>query len=474
MSMELSDYLRILRKYWRSITAVTLSGILLAAVITLFTKPTYTSEASLFFSIRSASNVNELNAGSNFAENQVQSFAKVARTDIVLQPVIDELGLGVTTARLAQDIAVIIPAKTATLDLAVEADTPAKAAEIATAVASRLIATVDELSPPAADGTKPVLATVIMQPRVPAAPSSPDVPRALAVGVMLGLLLGAGQALLRDLLNLNIRNERDLEPVTDVALLGMIPDGGPTPDGPLDLAADPHGRRAEAYRSLRTNLQFLGLDQGHRAIAVTSSIPREGKTTTSLHIAHTLAASGERVLVIDADLRRPKIASYLNVEGAVGLTTILIGEASLEEVVQPHGTGGLDVLASGPIPPNPAELLGHPRMARLVAEASSRYDTVIIDSPPLLPVTDAAVLSRLADGMLVVVGAGRVKRPELANALASLERVDARVLGLVLNRVRERDADTYGYRYTYAATPPLNAKAPTRGIWRSEEVNLPG
>ena len=472
MSMELSDYLRILRKYWRSITAVTLAGILLAAVATLFIKPTYTSDASLFFSIRSASSVNELNAGSNYAENQVQSFAKVARTDIVLQPVIDELGLDTTTAKLAQDITVTIPAKTATLDLAVEADTPAQAAEIAAAVATRLIATVDELSPPAADGTKPVLATVIKQPKVPAAPSSPNVPRTLAIGAMLGLLLGAGQALLRDLLNLNIRSERDLEPVTDVALLGVIPDGGPTPEGPLDLAADPHGLRAEAYRSVRTNLQFLGLDQGHRAIVVTSSIPGEGKTTTSLHIAHTLAASGERVLVIDADLRRPKIASYLNVEGAVGLTTVLIGDASLEDVVQPHGTVNLDVLASGPIPPNPAELLGHPRMAKLIAAASERYDTVIIDSPPLLPVTDAAVLSRLSDGMLVVVGAGTVKRPELGNALASLERVDARVLGLLLNRVRERDADTYGYRYTSEAAPQPHPDAPSRGTWRSEQVSV--
>lgn len=175
----------------------------------------------------------------------------------------------------------------------------------------------------------------------------------------------------------------------------------------------------------------------------------------------TPAAAGDRVLLIDADLRRPTVAKSLMIEGAVGLTSVLIGEARLEEVVQPIGDTNLEVLASGPIPPNPAELLGYGPMRELLAEATQRYDVVIIDSPPVLPVTDAAVLSQITNGTLVVAAAGAVRRPELAGALANLEQVDARVLGVLLNRVRAKSADQYGYRYNYQSEPQARRPRPT-------------
>ena len=458
MSMELSDYLKVLRKYWRSATAFTLCAIALAALATFFMKPMYTSGASLFFSVRSVGSVGELNAGSTYAESQVQSFAKVARSDMVLQPVIDELGLDKTVAELAEDITVTIPAKTATLDLAAEAETPELARDIAAGVATQLIASVDELSPPTADGTKPVMATVIKQPTVPEAPSSPNVPRTLLLGALVGLLLGVGQALLRDVLNLRVRAERDVELVTQLPVIGEVPreDTGHA----LAMSDDLHGTRAEAYRSLRTNLQFVGLEAGRRSVVVTSSVLGEGKTSTAMNLAATLAAAGERVLLIDADLRRPTVAKQLKLEGSVGLTTVLIGEAKLAEVVQPYGSTPLDVLPSGPIPPNPAEILGHRRMHSLIEDASRLYDTVIIDSSPLLPVTDAAVLSRATGGVLVVAGSGVVKRPELANALQSLERVDAQVLGIVLNRIEVKDSDTYSYSYRHTYRPVMPNPSP--------------
>jgi polysaccharide biosynthesis transport protein len=187
----------------------------------------------------------------------------------------------------------------------------------------------------------------------------------------------------------------------------------------------------------------------------------------------------ERVLLIDADLWRPRIANHFGLEGGAGLTTILIGQASLDVVVQTHGGSGLDVLASGPIPPNPSELLGFPEMKDLLHEATSRYDVVILDTPPLLPVTDAAILAHIAGGALVVVGSRIVRRPELGAALESLDHVDTRVLGLVLNKVQKEDEDRYGYGYEYTydkiqASEPVRAKAaalvapvataPARGI----------
>ncbi len=449
--MELRDYLSVLRRYWRSITTVVLLGVLLGAAVSLLSTPTYTSKVSLFFSVRSAGTTSELNSGASFAEGQVTSFAKVVTTDIVLDPVIDDLALDTTVAKLAQDISVTVPASTATMDIAVTQGTPEQAFQVASAVATELIEAVDTLSPPLPDGTKPVVATVVKNPQVPTSPTTPKTSVNLALGLLLGLLIGAGQALLRDQLNLTVRTDRDIARVTDAAILGRVPIGEAN-EQPLVLHGDPHSLRAEAYRGLRTNLLFLGLDQGHRAMVVTSSVPSEGKTTNAINIATTLAAAGDRVLLIDADLRKPKVAKFLSIEGSVGLTTVLIGEAELDDVIQPVGTRNLSVLASGPTPPNPAELLGMNRMRTLIADVSRRFDTVIIDAPPLLAVTDAAVLSQVTDGVLVVVGSGDVKRPELSNALAALDQVDARVLGLLLGKVRARDAAAYGYKYSYGYT----------------------
>ena len=459
-NMELSDYLRAIRKYWRSGIAVLLCLVSVSAVAAYFTRPVYASGASLFFSMRSVSSVGELNAGSTYAEAQVQSFAKLALSDMVLQPVIDQFGLSVTVAELAEKVTVTVPLGTATLDVVVKASSPTEARDVAVGVAKSLIESVGELSPPTADGFQPVLATVIKQPTVPSTPTSPNVPRMLLFGGLLGLLLGAGQALLRDVLNTVVRSRRDIEQVSDQAILGAVPLDESVVDA-LVLNSDPHGLRAEAYRSVRTNLQFLALDKGGRSIVVTSSVPGEGKTSTAINLAATLAAAGEKVLLVDADLRRPRVATQLKLEGAVGLTTVLIGDARLGDVVQPYGRTPLDVLTAGRVPPNPAELLGHARMRALLEDASKLYDTVIIDSPPLLPVTDAAVLAGETAGVVVVVGSGIVKRPELTASLEVLERVEARVLGLVLNRVKLSEGEAYGYRHSYYSDHPK--AAPKKG-----------
>lgn len=458
--MELADYLQIMRKHWRSVTAVTLGTLLLAALFSLIARPTYTSSSTIFLSIKNASTAGELNAGSSYVENQAQSFAKVARTPIVLQPVIDDLGLDTTPEQLATSVTASVPTNTATIDLSVVRGDAVEATEIAAAVSDRLIVVVSQLSPPGPDGAEPVVATVVKPATVPTSPTSPKVAQNLALGVLLGLLLGAGQAILRDTLNTQVRSVKDIERVTDRPVLGTVAFDPDASTHPLVLQVDPHSPRAEAYRSLRTNLQFLGLADGNRSMVVTSSIPGEGKTTSAINIASTLATAGERVLLIDADLRRPKLANYLKLEGSVGLTTVLIGEARFEEVVQPYGNTRLDVLAAGPVPPNPAELLGFDAMAQLVTWATQHYDHVIIDAPPLLPVTDAAVLSKIVSGTLIIAGARKVRRGELEAAIDSLDRVEARVLGIVLNMVQQADSARYAYWYSYEQAYPPKQPAP--------------
>ena len=196
---------------------------------------------------------------------------------------------------------------------------------------------------------------------------------------------------------------------------------------------------------------------------ISSSIPGEGKSTIAINLAVSLADAGARVILVDADLRRPSIAEYLGIEGGVGLTTVLIGRAEVEDVVQPFGKTSLDLLPAGQIPPNPSELLGSVAMADLLERLSDSYDMVLLDSPPLLPVTDAVVLSNLAGGALVVVGVDRIHRPQLQQSLESLETAGAHVFGIVMNKIARREAAAYGYGSGYAAyAPKLQRSAPVQ------------
>jgi len=197
-------------------------------------------------------------------------------------------------------------------------------------------------------------------------------------------------------------------------------------------------------------LQFIDVADRPKSIVITSSVPAEGKSTIALNLAVSLADTGARVILVDADLRRPSMAEYVGIEGNVGLTTVLIGRADVADVVQPLGTTTLDLLPSGRIPPNPSELLGSPAMAGLLDRLTASYDMVLLDSPPLLPVTDAAVLAKMAGGALVVVGADRIHRPQLVESLGSLQTAGAHILGIVLNKTDRREAGTYSYESGYA------------------------
>ncbi|HWL77094.1 CpsD/CapB family tyrosine-protein kinase, partial [Microbacterium sp.] len=250
-------------------------------------------------------------------------------------------------------------------------------------------------------------------------------------------------------LDTRISGARDLAAVSDRPLLGTIPFEKRAKERPLVVQDDPLSVRAEAFRTLRTNLQFLDLDN-RSSFVITSSEPGEGKTTTLINLATVLADAGRRVAVVDADLRRPRVATHLGIEGGAGLTDVLIGRASPEELLVPWRTRNLRVLPAGRIPPNPSELLVSTQMRALLADLEREFEIVLVDAPPLLAVTDAAVLAKATAGAIVVVAAGRTKSARLTAALETLQAVDARTAGLVLTMVPMRGPDahhSYGYRY---------------------------
>jgi capsular exopolysaccharide synthesis family protein len=317
-----------------------------------------------------------------------------------------------------------------------------------------------------------VQANTIAAADVPEDPSSPSIPLNLAVGLMLGLLLGLGIAVLRHLLDTKIRNENEVRAMTDSPILGVVAYDQEVSLHPVIVRDQPLAAPSEAIRRLRTNLQFIDLANRPKSIVISSSIPGEGKSTIAMNLAVSLADTGSRVILVDADLRRPSIATYAGIEGRVGLTTVLIGRAEVEDVVQPLGTTSLDVLPAGQVPPNPSELLGSTAMASLLEQLSASYDMVLLDSPPLLPVTDAVVLSLLAGGALVVVGADRIHRPQLHQSLESLETAGAHLFGIVMNKIARREAAAYAYGSGYPAVPELRPSTPLKAKrrWNDDDT----
>lgn len=471
--MELQHYLTILRDRW--IPALVAAVLLLGAVVgfTLLQTPQYQAINRVFVQTQAGSTVAELNNGVNFASQQITSYADVATTPLVLDPVIEELGLEVTARELATRISTTVPPDTLILEITATDEDPVQAAAIANATSKSLRTEVSDLGTSGEEAT--VELTVVSPALEPASPASPSIPRNLAIGLVLAVLAGVAVAIVRDLIDNRVRRPEDIERDFECPVIAAIPASRDAKNLPLIATQHPQSVQSEAYRGLRTNLQFMGLSGEKRSVLFTSSLPGEGKTSSAINLAHVVAQAGSRVLLIDADLRRPSIASYLGLEGGAGLTTVLSGRAEIDDVTQPLETEGLEVLASGPIPPNPSELLGSTVMQNLLAEALATYDFVVIDTAPLLAVTDAVVLSHYVGGTVVVAQSERVRRPQLEQSLEKLDAVEARHLGVVLNRVHTGSRGTYNYEYSYASEQaPASSRSVARSAAQVKPSSLPG
>lgn len=461
--MNLLDYLRILRRHWITIIAATCLGLLGGAASILLIKPTYTAETQLFVAIQSSGSVQELQQGNTFSQARVQSYVKTVNTPVVLQPAIDSLGLSTTAGELARNVKATTDLNTVLITISVSDTSPVQAAATAEAVANSLIKAVDKLERPTTGGTSPVNLSVIAPAEAPQQPSAPNTKVNLGLGGIVGMLAGVGIGMLRTILDTRIRGEADVHRVTHAPVLGGISFDGDASKKPLLTQSAHQSPRAESFRQLRTNLQFANVAGKARSVLVTSSVPGEGKSTTATNLAIALAQAGQNVCLVDADLRRPMIHEYLRLERTAGLTTALIGGADINDLLQPWGDDNLYVLTSGQIPPNPSELLGSDEMKHLLTRLENAFDTVVVDAPPLLPVTDAAVLSQHVGGVVVIVGTQKTRTQELAKSMAALDLVNANVLGVVLNRlpVKGPDAYSHGY-YSYASHEEFPEKQ-TRG-----------
>ncbi|MGI8414705.1 MAG: polysaccharide biosynthesis tyrosine autokinase [Nakamurella sp.] len=435
------EYFAILRKRWLYLLAPILIGLAAAAGLSYSATPQYQATASVYFSLPYGNTASDLYQGSNYTQQQLSSYANLATMPIVLNPVIAKLGLGGNYGQLAGTVAALASTDTVIIDIRVTNPSSPRAASIANAVADQLGIVVRQLSPKDAAGKSQIDVNTVATATPPAVPSTPKKKRNLVLGGLAGLFAGLLLALARDRFDTRVRTVKDVQGAPGLASIAF---DKAAKKSPLIVGANVRSVRAESYRQLRTNLQFVHVDDPVKVVVVTSSVASEGKSSTAANLAAMFAEAGRRVLLVEADLRRPRVSDYLGLERSIGLTNVLAGQVDVDDVLQTWGSGGLTVLPSGSIPPNPSELLGSQNMVDLLVSLRAKFDMIIVDTPPLLPVTDAAVVAVQTDGAVVVVRYGKTTRSQIASALQSLQSVDARVLGVVLNMVPAKGADAVG------------------------------
>lgn len=454
--MELRDYVRILRARWRVIAACVLIAVCGSSAVSVTSTPIYESRTTVFVSINSGSTANGANRESAhdsalYSQQRAKSYLEVVRSTPVAQGVIDQLDLDMTAARLASQVSADVPPDTVLMRLSVSDPSPQRAQRIADALVEQLDQAVGRLEATGGNTTANVKVTQIEPATKPTSPVSPRPLFNLATGLLVGLLIGFALAVLLETLDTRIDSVEALQAIAELPTLGVISRDPEVTRNPLIVHAKSRSGRAEAFRQLRTSLQFVDVDRPPSCIVVTSAMEGEGKSVTAVNLAITLAQQGVRVCLIDADLRRPKVAEYLGIEGAWGLTDALIGRIELGDALRPWGdNSNFTVLTAGALPPNPSELLGSQMMKALLLELTTRA-TVIIDTPPLLPVTDAAVVAGQADGVVLVVSARRVRREQVRQAVHTLETVGVRILGTVLNLAPVKGPDAYRYGDNYGS-----------------------
>lgn len=457
--MTLTDYVRRIALRWRVIVVTTGALVALATVLTFLMTPKYESTARLFVSSSAQGQDISTALGQGiYAQQKVLSYAAIASSDKMAESVIQDLNLSASPSEIAGEVKTTVEYGTVLIQVTVTDPSASRAHDITNSIITnynRLINTID-----VADGAKsPVNVTTMEPASQPTSPVSPKIGLNILASLFAGVLLGIGLAALRDLLDDTVKSVTDLEGA-DLPALGSTPNrakkrGKRGPDHKALISSGEQTPAAEAFRQLRVNLQFASLDRQPRIVLVTSSGPGEGKSFVSANLAAVYADIGMHVTLVDLDLRRPVLAERLGLVKTVGVTSVLLGQVVLEEATQVIEGTNIHLLASGRLPPNPADVLSTQTLADLLDKLAAESDIVILDTPPAGLFADARQLAAHVDGCIVVSRHKRTKLGVLDGTVQGLREVGGNVLGVVINRspVTSRSQyDQYGYS-TYKAAP---------------------
>jgi capsular exopolysaccharide synthesis family protein len=457
-----------------------------SGVLTARMTPLYASSVTMYVSAETNTTDPAMAyQGALLSQQAVQSYADLLTGSRLASSVVSALGLSMTPAQLAAKISARPIPQTVLLTATVTDASPAQAQLIASAVGTQFVQLVSVLERPPGQRQSTVRVTVVAPATLPGAQVSPNPVRNVGIAVILGLLIGLAFAAARRSLDTTIKSTDLLSSMTaGRPVVGTVPFDSAARKHPLVADDDPFGRRVEAYRKLRTNLQFIDVDVPHKVLLFTSSLPDEGKSSTVCNLAILLAQAGKRVIVVEVDLRRPRATGYLGLPNSVGVTDVLVGRVDVGDAIQTWGDDLFDVLASGPTPPNPSDLLGSQRMSQLVEQLSGRYDTVLLDAPPVLPFADAAATGPACDGVILIVRYGKTRIAHLRQATEALDAVGVPILGTVLSMTPARQHPEYGYGYRYyrrahdapppgdSQTTPSDSASPGDSASRSRHAAL--
>jgi succinoglycan biosynthesis transport protein ExoP len=439
--MDLMRYARVLRAHWVLIVVAMLACILAADVIAVRRQPIYAAHSQLFVSVASTStklSPSETYQGGLFSVQRVESYANIVASPRVAEAVIARLNLSRSVPEVQSQIHASVVPGTVLINVTVKDRAPARAKAIADAVAQSFPGLVNDLES-SDPGRSPVKVSVTSPARLPTTPMSSSTAAYLILGALLGAILGVGAAVLREIFDKRIRYDEDAEAIAAAPILGHIPRDPYANAHALVVVEDPDSAAAEAYRRLRTNLRVLSADHGLRSLVVSSAVAGEGKTLIVANLGVALAQAGAVVLLVDADMRQPRLADVLGLPPTLGLSDLLTSDdVPLETALHRHDTLPLEVLGSGATPPNPSDLLGSDRCEALLGTLTSRADIVIFDTPAMMPVSDAVVLARPASGLVLVARVPATRAEELNRAAESLRSAGEQPLGVILNGVSVR------------------------------------
>lgn len=434
------------RRWWLVAITGLLCGVI-ACGVSLTRAPVYESSVSLYVTSGQDPDSQSAYQGLLASQQRVASYARLASSEAVISKALSRSGLSIDDESAKRRVSAAPSLNTVMLSVSAKGPSPAEAAVLANSVSESLVDYVAQIEVPAGGGNALAKLSIVSPASVNDAPVSPKFWRNVSIGLFAGVLLGLVLAIGRGLYDTKIRTESDLRDLVSIPVLASIP---AVPDSEKAGAVQRSGNAAEAFRKLRTSLDFLSVDRTARVFLVTSPHLGDGKTSVVADLAVAFAEAGHRTVVLDADLRRPALAKRFGCTGDIGVSDVLRGAAQVDEVVQRSGIENLSVVASGTVPPNPAELVGSSRAREMVRELRSSYEYVLVDAPPVVPVTDAVVMANEVDGVVVVVRSGRTRSRDLSQLLREMGKTPARVDGLVLNAVPWSDAGYYQDRYVYS------------------------
>jgi receptor protein-tyrosine kinase len=460
MDRDLRGYARIVwKRRWFALAGFV---IVVAAAVgyTMSQTPVYKATASLFVGQRQVAlqDVGQGLALADLSSRLVKSYAEVMTSRQIAERAVSDSSLGISPGEIQDGLSVQPVVDTLVLNLTYRSTDPAMAERVANAVAAAFVHQIREIdaSQTGKGGQAAVNVSIIDPAVMPGAPVSPIPKRNVALGVLLGLMLGVGLALGRDYLDVSVKNREDAERL-GFPVVGQIPKLN-TGGAEVYVERDAQDIGGEAFRKLRTNIGFLGVEHPIRVLLVTSPVASEGKTTCALNLAVAYADAGFRTLLLEADLRRPSLHRVFGLSGTDGLTTVIIGETLPNHAIRNGEVPNLQCMIAGAIPPNPVELLESEQMGELLQRLRTHFDMVVVDSPPIIPVADSVALAARCDGVVVVARAGSTHRDRLVEAVRQVERSGGRFLGILINEIRPSDSPyEYEYYYAYRAGSPENS-----------------